>query len=48
VGTVADYTIEVTQNFLQLEEGVPKTGYLVENSKAYYGFTIKSPGSMLV
>jgi hypothetical protein len=29
VGTVADFTIEVTQNFAKLEEAVPKTGYLV-------------------
>lgn len=40
--------MEITQNFVKLEEGVPKSGYLIQNSKAYYGYAIKNTGSLLV
>lgn len=48
VGTSVDFTIEVTQNYAVLDEGVPKSGYLVKDSKAFYGFNIKADGNLLV
>lgn len=48
IGTIVDFTIEVTQNFFFLEEASPKSNYLAANSKAYYGFKIKQSGTLLI
>ena len=48
VGSEITYTLEVTQNFVQLEEGRPQQGYLVENSKKYYGFTTRGKGTLFI
>jgi len=48
VGEAVDFTIEVTQNFVHLDEGSQKKGYLVQNSKAYYSFNTKKAGTLLI
>lgn len=45
---MVDFTIEVTQNFVTLEDGVSKKNYLMEDSMAYYGFEAKRQGEILV
>ena len=48
VGQMIDFTIEVSQNFIHLEDGVARKDYLIKDSMAYYGYDAKKKGFVLV
>lgn len=40
-GQIIDFTIEITQNYVVLEDGVQKKHYLTEGSRDYFTYNIK-------
>ena len=48
MGSTVDFTIEVTQNFMMLEEAVPMSHYLSANSMGYFGYEARKKGVIMV